>query len=296
MSMPQKSLPSASAPVPRSPATPPREGSLDPLEEQRLALAWSHLQDTAALATLVEAHLGLVVKIATEFRHTGPSLEDLIQEGNLGLTIAARRFDPTAGTRLATYATYWIRACMMEHVVRSHGPVRIGTTRAQRKIFFGLGRARRRIERNGHEASNEALADELGVARCEIDAMTPRLSGRDLSLDAPRALDDERDVGSLLAEPGPSPETLVAGRQEETTRKSLLRDGLRILDPRERAIIRARHLAGEPATLESLGQRFRVSRERVRQIETRAVAKLRAHCVEPEPARPPSPRAGRTLH
>lgn len=255
-----------------------REGALSPMEERRLARRWRTLEDADSLAKLVEAHLGLVVKIATEFRNTGPSLEDLIQEGNLGLTIAARRFDPNAGTRLATYATYWIRACMMEHVVRSHGPVRIGTTRAQRKIFFGLGRARRRIERNGGEANVEALAGELGVEREEVEAMTPRLSGRDLSLDAPRSLDDEREVGSLLSEPGPSPEDLVAGTEEEDTRKRHLIEGLKILDPRERAIIRARHMASQPATLESLGKKFRVSRERVRQIETRAVAKLRAHC------------------
>src|SRR5206468_9464400 len=113
-----------------------------------------------------------------EFRNSGPSMEDLIQEGNLGLTIAARRFDPGQGTRLATYATYWIRACMMDHVVRSHGPVRIGTTRAQRKIFFGLGRARRRLERDGVTVDSEALAAALGVEREEVEAMAPRLSGR----------------------------------------------------------------------------------------------------------------------
>jgi RNA polymerase sigma-32 factor len=217
-----------------------------------------------------------VVKIATEFRNSGPSLEDLIQEGNLGLTIAARRFDPDQGTRLATYATYWIRACMMEHVVRSHGPVRIGTTRAQRKIFFGLGRARRRIERDGRQATSEALADALGVEQTEVESMTPRLSGRDMSLDAPRSMDDEREVGALLAGEGPSPEEVVAGVEEEDTRKALLYSSLKVLDPRERAIIRARHMTQQPATLESLGKKFRVSRERVRQIEMRAVGKLRA--------------------
>src|SRR5690242_13651386 len=140
-----------------------REGPLSIQEEHRLSRRWRTLEDKDALSRLVEAHLGLVIRIATEFRNSGPSMEDLIQEGNLGLTIAARRFDPGQGTRLATYATYWIRACMMEHVVRSHGPVRIGTTRAQRKIFFGLGRARRRLERDGQGATAEALAHALGV-------------------------------------------------------------------------------------------------------------------------------------
>src|SRR6185312_3520356 len=171
---------------PEADSTPTREGGLSPAEERRLSRRWRTLEDRAALARLVQAHLGLVVKIATEFRNSGPSMEDLIQEGNLGLTIAARRFDPGQGTRLATYATYWIRACMMEHVVRSHGPVRIGTTRAQRKIFFGLGRARRRIERDGRQATTEALAEALGVDRTEVESMAPRLSGRDLSIDAQR--------------------------------------------------------------------------------------------------------------
>src|SRR5262245_25638784 len=121
-----------------APPRPPREGPLTQEEERRMARAWLVDADEKALGRLVAAHLGLVIKIALEFRHSGPSMEDLIQEGNLGLTIAARRFDPDRATRLATYATYWIRACMLEHVVRSHGPVRIGTTRSQRKIFFGL--------------------------------------------------------------------------------------------------------------------------------------------------------------
>src|SRR5438105_15505481 len=163
-----------------------RSQPLQPEEEQLLARRWLRHGETDALARLINSHLGLVVRIATEFRHSGPSLDDLIQEGNLGLTIAARRFDPSRQTRLATYATYWIRACMLEHVVRSHGPVRIGTTRSQRKIFFGLGRARRKLEREGETADCEALAGELGVLQEDVEAMTPRLTGRDISLDAPR--------------------------------------------------------------------------------------------------------------
>jgi RNA polymerase sigma-32 factor len=262
----------------------PREGGLTAQEEVKLSRRWRSMEDRAALSRLVNAHLGLVVKIATEFRNSGPSMEDLIQEGNLGLTIAARRFDPGQGTRLATYATYWIRACMMEHVVRSHGPVRIGTTRAQRKIFFGLGRARRRLERDGQGATAEALAHALGVEPSEVESMTPRLSGRDMSLDAPRSTDDDREVGALLAIDGPSPEEMVAGTEEEDSRRTRLLEGLKVLDPRERAIIRARHMSATPATLEALGKKFRVSRERVRQIEMRAVSKLRVACGLP--ARP----------
>jgi len=260
---------------------PPREGPLSVEEEHRLSRLWRTLEDESALARLVQAHLGLVIRIATEFRHSGPSMEDLIQEGNLGLTIAARRFDPGRATRLATYATYWIRACMLEHVVRSHGPVRIGTTRSQRKIFFGLGRARRKLEREGEEADAQQLAAALGVDREDIESMTPRLTGRDVSLDAPRSTDDRRQVGNSLAEDAPNPEEMVAGVEEEDSRKLRLFEGLKVLDPRERAIIKARHMRQRPATLASLGKKFGISRERVRQLELRAKAKLRHFCGLP---------------
>ena len=262
---------------------PAREGPLSIAEEHRLSRRWRTLEDETALARLVQTHLGLVIRIAMEFRHSGPSMEDLIQEGNLGLTIAARRFDPSRQTRLATYATYWIRACMLEHVVRSHGPVRIGTTRSQRKIFFGLGRARRKLEREGEHADADSLASALGVDRADVESMTPRLTGHDVSLDAPRATDDRREVGALIAEDAPNPEDFVAGVEEDDSRKSRLNEGLKVLDPRERAIIRARHMRQRPATLASLGKKFGISRERVRQLELRAKAKLRVFCgVRPD--------------
>jgi RNA polymerase sigma-32 factor len=262
---------------------PLREGPLSVDEEHCLSDRWRLLNDENALARLVQAHLGLVIRIAMEFRHSGPSMEDLIQEGNLGLTIAARRFDPARQTRLATYATYWIRACMLEHVVRSHGPVRIGTTRSQRKIFFGLGRARRKLERGGESADSDNLAAVLGVEREDIESMTPRLTGHDVSLDAPRGLDDRREVGALLAEEGPNPEDMVAGQEEDDSRRCRLFEGLKVLDPRERAIIKARHMRQRPATLASLGKKFGISRERVRQLELRAKAKLRVFCgVRPD--------------
>ena len=247
-------------------------------QEQGLSRRWRQNSDTRALGSLIHAHLGLVIKIATEFRNSGPSLEDLIQEGHVGLTIAARRFDPTKATRLATYATYWIRACMMEYVVRSHGPVRIGTTRSQRKIFFGLGRARRRLEREGQAASSDQLAKILGVPVEDVEHMSTRLSGHDVSLDAPRSQDDERKQSNLLASDGPSQEDLYADGQEEDSRKALLNDALKQLDPRERAILKARHLSARATTLGTLGKRFGISRERVRQLELRAVAKIRTCC------------------
>jgi RNA polymerase sigma-32 factor len=257
---------------------PAREGPLTVAEEHRLSRRWRTLEDEQALARLIQTHLGLVIRIAMEFRHSGPSMEDLIQEGNLGLTIAARRFDPSRETRLATYATYWIRACMLEHVVRSHGPVRIGTTRSQRKIFFGLGRARRKLEREGERADAGMLASALGVEPADVESMTPRLTGHDVSLDAPRATDDRRELGALIAEDAPSPEEMVAGFEERDARQTRLSEGLKVLDARERAIIKARHMRQRPATLASLGKKFGISRERVRQLELRAKAKLRSFC------------------
>src|SRR5262245_32385650 len=168
MALANLSTPSESIQV----VVPAREGPLSVDEENALSRRWHVLGDDKALGRMVQAHLGLVIRIAQEFRGAGPPMEDLIQEGNMGLLIAARRFDPTRSARLATYATYWIRACMMEYVVRSHGPVRIGTTRAQRKIFFGLGRARRRLEGEGHTADADALAAVLGVERSEIDSIS----------------------------------------------------------------------------------------------------------------------------
>jgi RNA polymerase sigma-32 factor len=247
-------------------------------QEQDLSRRWMQKSDTRALASLIHAHLGLVIKIATEFRNSGPSMEDLIQEGHVGLTIAARRFDPTKATRLATYATYWIRACMMEYVVRSHGPVRIGTTRSQRKIFFGLGRARRRLEREGAQVSSDKLAQILGVPAEDVEHMSTRLSGHDVSLDAPRSQDDERKQSNMLASDGPSQEDLYGDGQEEDSRKALLNEALKQLDPRERAILKARHMSARPTTLGTLGKRFGISRERVRQLELRAVAKIRNYC------------------
>lgn len=259
------------------PKKPVREGPLSQEEERRLARLWRDRGDEKALGRLVAAHMGLVIRIALEFRHSGPSMEDLIQEGNMGLTIAARRFDPDRQTRLATYATYWIRACMLEHVVRSHGPVRIGTTRSQRKIFFGLGRARRKLEREGEIADAEHLASALGVEQEDVEAMTPRLTGRDVSIDAPRGHDDRRPMAASLAEDRPTPEELIASVEEEDHRRALIYEGLKVLDPRERAIIRARHMRQRPATLACLGKKFGISRERVRQLELRAKAKLRAY-------------------
>jgi RNA polymerase sigma-32 factor len=253
---------------------------MDAADEIRLCRRWRTAQDKAALAELVRAHLGLVQRIANEFRNTGPEREDLVQEGHLGLVIAARRFDPSKSARLATYASYWIRACMMELVVRSHGVVRVGTTRAQRRIFFGLGRARRELERSGAPASSEALAERLGVEESELQEMAARLSGRDLSLDAPRH-EDGQPLGASFQGGEPNPEDEVAELQLLRARREALATALAELNPRERQILEARHFSDEDdaPTLAELGERFGISRERVRQLEERALANLRERCA-----------------
>jgi RNA polymerase sigma-32 factor len=257
---------------------PPRTGQLSAEEEKALAERWRAHQDERALARLVGAHLGLVVHIAMEFRHSGPSMDDLIQEGNLGLIIAARRFDPSRQTRLVNFAASWVRGHMLEHVVRSHGPVRIGTNGWQRRIFFGFTRARRKLELSGKTVDSDTLALALGVKRDDVEAMAPRLRGHDRSLDAPHGSGSRRAVAELLAGSEPSPEEILAEQEETDLRRCKLFAGIGVLDERERAIIRARHMCRRPATHAALAKRLGISSERVRQLEWRAKIKLRAFC------------------
>ena len=252
----------------------------DPLsveEERALAQRWKNDQDAKALDQLVESHLGLVIRIAQDYKYSGPETNDLIQEGNIGLTIAAQRFDPNRTTRLATYATYWIRACMLEHIVRSHGAVRMGTTRHHRKIFFGFGKARRKVEAENHGvAGREQIAETLGVSLEELNEMLPHVTGKNISLDAPRSFDDERSLQDCLAsDPSASPEKMVAEVEGYFYQKELFGQSLRVLDPREKIIIKKRHLNQKAATLSKLAQKLGVSRERIRQLELRAIAKIR---------------------
>jgi RNA polymerase sigma-32 factor len=244
-------------------------------EERSLARQWRDEQDGRALSRLIESHLALVGRIAKEYHASGLPYEDLLQEGNLGLTIAARRFDPEHGPRLATYAAYWIRASILNLILRSHGPVRIGTTRAQRRIFFGLAKARHAVEQEGGMPADSArVAEILNVDTREIEGMAQRLSGVDVSLDAPRGNGDIRPWSAVLEDEGPSPEEEVMRREQRKQLHEQLAGGIATLDPRERAIIRARHLRERPATLEELGQKFGISRERIRQLEMRAKDKL----------------------
>jgi RNA polymerase sigma-32 factor len=260
-----------------------REVPLAVGEEQYLVYRWRTLGDKSALARLVRAHLGLVTTFAENFRHSGLPIEDLIQQGNLGLMIAVHRFNPRRQTRLASYAIYWIRFSILEHVVRSYGPVRIGTTLRQRKIFFAFDRERREFMNGSEAIDGRNLAMGLGVEQEEIESMILRLAGCDVSLEAPQDRDDRRELRKLLAEQS-SPEDAAVRQEEDNLRRRKLFRALKRLSERERAIIKARHMRERPATFVSLGKKFGISRERARQLEECAKAKLRRFCRVPHSA------------
>lgn len=248
---------------------------LSPEEERRLAQRWRRFGDQSAAARLATGNLRFVVKIAFEYRTYGMRLLDLIQEGNLGLLVAVERFDPERGVRLTTYAVWWIRAYIQEYIRRSWSMVRFGTTRAEQRCFYRLRRERQRLERAGGKADPDRLAAALGIRRDELDAIESRITRRDMSLDDPAYLDTDETRGDRIADDQPGPESRLADRELSEQVKERLRSALEELDPRERAILSRRYLTARPATLKELGESFGISRERVRQLEVRAKAKLR---------------------
>jgi RNA polymerase sigma-32 factor len=252
-----------------------RYGLLTPDEEQCLARRWRRSHEAEAARRLVLGNLRFVVKIAFEYRTYGLRLLDLIQEGNLGLLVAVDRFDPDRGVRLTTYAVWWIRAYIQEFIRRSWSLVRFGTTRAEQRCFYRLRRERQRLERQGGKADPERLASALGIRTDELEAIESRITRRDLSLDDPAYLDTDETKGDRIADDRPGPESTLAEEELRDRARSQVRRALEALDPRERAILSRRYLTPRPATLKELGMSFGISRERVRQLEARAKAKLR---------------------
>jgi RNA polymerase sigma-32 factor len=249
---------------------------LEPLDaevERRLAEAW-RAGDRASGERLVAASLPFVIKIAKEYRRWGVPMEDLIQQGNLGLLKAAEKYDPAQGCRLITYAVYWIRAEIREYVVRAYRIVRLGTTRTERKAM--------RVFRRDRVESVEELAERSGMPLPRAQKLWPLLTQRDIALDAST---DERGAPiERLRDRGETPEEAFARAQELTGVRTKLGEALRLLSERERRIIEERILADEPRTLESLGQEMGVSKERVRQLEARARGKLRESLADYQPA------------
>ncbi len=247
--------------------------------ERELARRWREARDEAALHALTRAHARLVIAIAVRYRHYGLAFGDLVQEGGVGLMQAAERFEHTREVRFSTYATWWIRSAIQDYVLRNWSIVRTGTTAAQKALFFSFRRLRARIEQAGiplDDAGRQHIADTLAVPLADVVTMERRLSGSDRSLNAP--IGEEADEWQdLLPDTRPSPESVVIGMRDAETRSRWLAEALGALSPRERTIIHRRRLAedGSGATLEELGRQLGVSKERVRQIETRALTKLR---------------------
>ena len=251
---------------------------LDPQEEYMLAKRWKEHEDPDAARKLVTSHLRLVAKIAMGYRGYGLPVSEIVAEGNVGLMQAVKRFEPDKGFRLATYAMWWIRAAIQEYILRSWSLVKMGTTAAQKKLFFNLRKAKNKIEaiEEGDMTPEHVakIADQLGVTQDEVVSMNRRLSGPDSSLNAPLRSDSESEWQDWLADDTIDQETRMAEREEMGERHDLLTGALGELTEREREIIQARRLQDDPATLEELSQKYGVSRERVRQIEVRAFEKL----------------------
>jgi RNA polymerase sigma-32 factor len=251
---------------------------LDAAEEARLARAWIEHGDRDAAHRLVTSHLRLVVKIAMGYRGYGLPLGELISEGNIGMMQAVKRFDPDRGFRLATYAMWWIRASIQEYILHSWSLVKIGTTAAQKKLFFNLRKLKgqmQAIEEGDLDPEQvRSIADTLNVAPGEVIQMNRRIASPDASLNAPLREDGEGDWQDWLVDAAESQEVRIAEHQEVTNRRRLLAGAIQTLNDREREIIAERRLKEEPATLEQLSKRFGISRERVRQIEVRAFQKL----------------------
>ncbi|HMH64236.1 MAG TPA: RNA polymerase sigma factor RpoH [Rhizomicrobium sp.] len=251
---------------------------LTPEDEYMFAKRWKEHEDPEAARRLVTSHLRLVAKIAMGYRGYGLPVSEIVSEGNVGLMQAVKRFDPDRGFRLATYAMWWIRASIQEYVLRSWSMVKMGTTAAQKKLFFNLRKAKNNIgaiEEGDLTPEHVAtLSDQLGVTATELTEMNRRLSGGDASLNAPLRSESESEWQDWLADDTADQETRLAEREELGNRHNLLTGAMKDLTDRERDIIQARRLQDEPATLEELSQKYGVSRERVRQIEVRAFEKL----------------------
>jgi RNA polymerase sigma-32 factor len=252
---------------------------LDAEEEYMLALRLRDHGDVDAAHRLVTSHLRLVAKIAFKYRGYGLPMSDLVAEGNIGLMKAVKKFEPEKGFRLATYAMWWIKAAITEYILRSWSLVKVGTVAAQKKLFFSLRRIRKSLDmaETGElsRADAERIAGRLDVDAQDVIDMSRRLGTQDMSLSTPLGDGDNApELQDVLADDGPSPESLVAASQEMAKRRDLLAKAMADLPERDRLVLLERRLADEPVTLDELGVRLGISRERVRQIENRAFERL----------------------
>jgi RNA polymerase sigma-32 factor len=247
-------------------------------EEFMLAKSWREHGDTDAAHQLVTSHLRLVAKIAMGYRGYGLPISELISEGNVGMMQAVKRFDPDRGFRLATYAMWWIRAAIQEYILHSWSLVKMGTTAAQKKLFFNLRKLKgqlQAIEEGDMSPENvKAIAERLDVPEADVISMNRRLASPDHSLNAPLRIDGEGEWQDWLVDEQETQEIALAEREELGKRRKLLTHAMTALNERERNILTERRLKDDPTTLEDLSKEYGISRERVRQIEVRAFEKL----------------------
>ncbi len=251
-------------------------------EEYMLAKNWKTTGNVKAAEKLVTSHLRLVAKIAMGYRGYGLPVNEMISEGNVGLMQAVKKFEPEKGFRLATYAMWWIRASIQEYILRSWSLVKIGTTTAQKKLFFNLKKIKNKIAptsegdmRDEHVAE---IANKLDVSEHEVVSMNRRLSGKEFSLNA-QVGEDGDEWQDWLVDKELDHDLKFAHREEMEQRKDLLKDSIKILNDREREILYSRRLNDEPTTLEDLSKKYKISRERIRQIENKAFEKIQKHML-----------------
>ena len=256
---------------------------LDAEEEYMLAKNWRESGNLQSAHKLVTSHLRLVAKIAMGYRGYGLPVNELISEGNLGLMQAVKKFDPDKGFRLATYAMWWIKAAIQEYVLRSWSLVKMGTTTAQKKLFFNLKKIKNQIAPNqdGDLRDNQVkeISDRLDVDSEEVINMNRRMMGQEKSLNDPIKNGESEEWQDWLVDENLDQELLISQKQEYQDKKELLYKAINILDERERKIIESRRLTENPKTLEDLSKKFKISRERIRQIETKAFEKLQKSMI-----------------
>lgn len=253
---------------------------LSPEEEFKLAERYYKYKDVKAAQKLITSNLRFVVKVAFEYKSYGVKMLDLIQEGNIGLMMAVKKFNPYKGYRFISYAIWWIRAYIQNFIIKSWSLVKIGTTQAQKKLFYKIGKVRKALEESdldneGKDKKYEIIAKDLDVSEEDIIEMEQRMSTRDLSLDTPFDDDQELTHLELIQEDSPNQEEALAEEEERRIKEKQVHNAMKKLNEKELYVIKNRIMADEPLTLQEIGNHLKLSRERVRQIESEALKKLK---------------------
>lgn len=249
---------------------------LTPQEEHELAVLYKEKGDKSAAEKLVTSNLRFVVKVAAEYSRFGAKMIDLIQEGNVGLMHAVKEFNPYKGVKLITYAVWWIKGYIREYLMRQHSIVRVGTTQAQKKLFYNLNQETRKLEAMGEEAAVDLLSERLGVSEKDVREMKQRMEGRDVSLDQPLDLESDSNMLSFQKDSAADPEESFINSEQTELLRAKIDQILPLLNEKEKYILEERLLSDEPLTLQEVGDKFKITRERARQLESRILAKIKA--------------------